>query len=412
MGKRKGDSIEVKIQHVVTQGPNDKAGWILARTQTGLDIPVELSEMSLSPLGYGLERIEGQTLDLTIKDFDEMNRPQLTNLNKVIKDLSDLRKQASIGSSNEEGDVNRKGLDLKGYVEEINEDKDRVVVVVPRAFGVVHHFEINKEYVPTKQLSNLRIGEGVIVRLLSRDGKDEIPADFLTEEELDKIPKDWSYDPTIAKVLVPYCLEDEDFSTWPARTEIIDLLKRHSWRYCFSARVVTTELYKYAYKVLKVNTRITGEVIEITKHQDGSSSGVNLQIEVETPQGTFPVLGFLPLAELSWHRITSPLDVINIQESVTVRILEVDADASPPKLILSRKKAFIAQASIPYSKVGVLIGRRGSRIKAIIGSNDVSIDTRAVPGNIIVQATFQSVRDSVCDSISSQVQGVGKWTKR
>jgi hypothetical protein len=294
----------------------------------------------------------------------------------------------------------------------VEEDEDRVIVAVPTVSGVAHQFEVNKEYVPMKQVSNLRIGEEVTIRLFPRDGKDEIPADYLTQEELDKIPKIWSIDRARAKVCVPYCLEDDDFNSWLARPEAIDLVKRHSWQYSFSARIMTTESYKRAYVVLKANTRITGQVAEITKHQDGSPSGVNIQVKVETPQGTSSILGFLPLAELSWHRIGSPLNVVNMDETITVRILDVDADALPPRLVLSRKKAFVAHATIPYSKIGILIGRSGSRVKTIIGSNDANIDTRTMPGNIIVQAASQSVRDSICDSISSQIQDIGKWSKR
>ncbi len=412
LDKKPGDTIEVKIQRVVTQDPNGKAGWLIARTKKGLDIPIELGEMSLSPLGYGLERIEGQTLELTIKDFDRMNQPQLTNLNKVIQGLKEIRQRASIRSSEQKQSIDRMGFEVKGYIAKVGEDEDRVIVVVPTVSGVVHQFEVNKEYVPMKRLSTLRIGEEVTIRLLSRDGKDEVPADRLTQEEIDKIPKIWSFDRARAKLRVPYCLGDDDFNSWPARPEVIDLVKRHSWQYSFSARIVTTEFYKRAYAILKANTRITGQVAEITKHQDGSPSGVNIQVKVETPQGTSSILGFLPLAELSWHRIDSPSKVVNMDETITVRILDVDADALPPRLVLSRKKAFIAHATIPDSKVGILIGRSGSRVKTIIGSNDASVDTRTMSGNVIVQAASQSIRDSICDSISSQVQGIGKWSKR
>lgn len=406
----KRGSIDVRIQRVVMRDPHDNAGWILARTQTGLDIPMELSEMSLSPMGYGLKRIEGQTLDLAIKDLDEMNRIHPNNIDKVIKDLRDLRKQAFSRNNNEMDDASEKKLELNGYIEEIKEDDNGIVVVVPRAFGVVHHFEINKKYIRISNPGDLQIGAEVIVRLIPREGEEKIRADFLKEEDIAKIPKEWSYDSVASKISVPYCLEDDNFIDWPLRPELIEYFKKRSWQYCFDASVVATKLEKDAYSALVPDNCVTGKIIKRTEYKDGKFSGFNFQVEVKTPQGNIPVLGFLPKSEFSWHNMASPNDIVNSQERMTVRILEVE-DSLPPRLKLSRKKAFMAEASIPRENVGYLIGKNHSTINEIL-KNDVQVDPDSVPGKIIVYAPTQTVRDLVCNQISLKVPSVGTWIRR
>lgn len=399
---RIGDTLEAKI-HRVARDPVGKGGWIVGRTEEGFEIPIEIGEMSLSPLGYGLERIEGQTLILTVMDLDETGLPRLSNIDKVIEDLSAIRKE-----------ISEKNI-FPGYVAAINEEEENAITVLVGEDGVVHPFEIYKDYVPGREISNLRIGEEVIVNLsLPKTGKDHIRADCLTQEEINniRILNEWEYDSDKSEVSFPYCLEAQDFNNWPARPEAIDFVKRHSWQYCFVARVVGTSSYRDAHRILMANTRIIGKVKEETKDREGKTSGVNVQIEVGTPQGTFSVVGFLPFGEVSWRRINSPLDIVSIDEKITCRTLEIDAEDLPPKLILSRKQAFVAQASIPYSKVGILIGKGGSNIRTITGDNDVNVDTRSTPGSVIVQAALQSIRDSVCEKISYQVPEIGKWTKK
>jgi len=219
LGKQIGDTLEVKI-HQVARDPIGRRGWIFARTEEGFDIPVELSEMSLSLWGPGLERIEGQTLSLTVKDLDEDGLPQLSNIDRVIEDLSAIRKEISEKNA------------FPGYVIEINEEEENTTAVMVRADGVVHPFEIYKDFVPGRELSNLRIGEEVVINLsLPRTEGDHVQVNRLTKEEIENIRMlpGGGYDREKGEVSFSYCLGDNDFNTWTARPEAIDFVKRHSW---------------------------------------------------------------------------------------------------------------------------------------------------------------------------------------
>mgnify|MGYP000936393555 CR=1 FL=1 len=411
LDKKKGDSIRVKIQRVFTRDPHDNAGWILARTSMGLDIPIELNEMSLSPIGHGLKRIEGQILDLAIKDISKTGWPQLTNIDKVINDLRDLRKQASSGSNNENDSTGGKHPELNGYVELIKEDCSGIVVIVPRAHGVIHHFEINKKYIQISNPEDLQIGDEVIIRLVSRKGEEKISADYLKEADTAKISKKWPCDPATSKLIVPYCLEDDDFYDLPLSPEAIDYYKKRSWQYCFDASVVARKLEKDAYGGLKQDNCVTGKIIETTEYKDGRFSGFSFQIEAKAGQETIPIMGFLPKSEFSWHEIESPMNIAKSQKRITVRILEIE-DTLPPRLKVSRKRAFIAEAMVPKENVGYLIGKNHSRINEIHKNNDVGVDPDSIPGKVFVYAPTKAIKDSVCEQISAKVPGAGKWVNR
>jgi HrpA-like RNA helicase len=91
----RGEKLKVKICQVF-RDPIGKDGWIEASTDEGFEIPIELSEMSLNPFGYGLELIKEENLSLFIKDFDEDGMPQLSNIANIINDLRALYNQQLI----------------------------------------------------------------------------------------------------------------------------------------------------------------------------------------------------------------------------------------------------------------------------------------------------------------------------
>jgi HrpA-like RNA helicase len=258
LGKRKGDTPEVKI-HKVCRDPVGRGGWILARTEEGFDIPVELSEMSLSPWGPGLERIEGKTLSLTVKDLYEDGLPQLSNIDRVIEDLGAMRKEVSKKST------------FPGYVVEINEEEETATAVIQRAEGIIHPFEIYKDFVPGRALSSLRIGEEVIINLsMPRTERDHIQVDRLTREEIDsiRILPGGEYVREKNEVSFSYCLGANDVNKWPARPEAIDFVRRHSFQYCLIARI---EALKERLSQLKEMDKVEGVVTQINYEEAGKT---------------------------------------------------------------------------------------------------------------------------------------------
>lgn len=230
--KKRGDSLRVKVYRVV-RDPIGRKGWASVRTPR-FEIPVELSDLSLSEWGPGLEQIEGRTLTLAVEDFNKDGSPRLSNIEKIIEDLKNLR--ALISESVEETKVSRrKFIKISGTVIEINKDEGKVIVAIAREGGVVHPFETIQSYVPENSIETLRVNEEIIVQIFAQSGKDRIPVDCLNSQEIEELPKNVTIEE--GKILAPFCLEAEDIENWPMRPEAAAFIRRHSWLYCLSVRI-------------------------------------------------------------------------------------------------------------------------------------------------------------------------------
>jgi len=258
--EKKGEYLKVKINQV-NRDPNGKSGWIIAVTEDGFEIPVEMAEMSLSYFGPGLKRIEGETLDLVIKDFNRAGCPKLSNIDRIIQDLKKIKKEIF----NNDSGINQ--INLKGYIEDIREE--RITVVVPRELGVVHSFEtvIDKKYLIRGEIDNLKIGQEIIVKLSSkRYERDKISIN-LTEEEYKTKPRDWEYDIDKGELFTPFCIE---YLKWRVRPEVADFIKRHSWQYCFDVKIVSLKL-KERLSSLNQGDSITGIVEKVIYDETGEN---------------------------------------------------------------------------------------------------------------------------------------------
>lgn len=377
------------------RNPYTKQGWIIARTPEGVDIPVEFSEITLSPLGYGLETLIGSKIELSVKSIDRVKgKVQLSNIDEVIKDLRNLYKRAQKGET----------ICLSGYVVDINEEKQNVTIAVPREFGVVHSFEIYKDFVPKQDINSLRIGEKCTLRLTPR-AYDKISWELLKKAGVKDIPKNWQKKWNTEKqeeeIHFPCCLEDQDLECWQVPENVKELVKKHSWQFCFGAKIQETEAYEDPYKIIQQGMRVKGKVIKILEPSN------TILIEIDLPEGAYPIEGRLPLKEISWKSIEAPLEVVKIGEIIDVKIINLNF----PPVIVSRKQSFVAEASIPFVMIPVLIGRGGCNIKALINDKDVNIHIDRVLGKVVVKAPSSSIRDYICERISSQIRGMGKWKK-
>ncbi|MBU4204826.1 hypothetical protein KKH26_01420, partial [Patescibacteria group bacterium] len=232
-----GNWFEATVRKVV-RDPSGKGGFVLISLNYDPDVSIEINTISLSPAGYGLEVLEGKTIDLCIESFDENGNPLLTNINQITKDLKVLREE--ISKSSEATKKSEKNyIELSALTTEINEDEEKAVVIITRKEGIIHFFEINQTYVPGKDLGNLRIGEEIVIRLISKTNGDEILVEYFAKEEIRDMPKGWGLNEIGDKVIVPLCLEDKDLEGWNVRPELIDFVKRHSWQYCLTVRIIS-----------------------------------------------------------------------------------------------------------------------------------------------------------------------------
>lgn len=229
-----GGEMEVKI-HRIVRDPVSKNGFALARTPE-FEIPIEFSELSLSDYGAGLELIEGETLSLTVSDYDKNGFLRLSNLKTVMDDLASIAEEVSESGQKTRGSE-RSFIDLSGILVEIVKDQEKAVVAIRREGGVVQVFDVNQTYVPGNNLKYLRLNEEVTVRLLPPNNGVEADADCLFDDVASR-PKSWKEGKTENKISVPACLTDKDLTKWNARPESVDYVFRRSWQYCLQARIV------------------------------------------------------------------------------------------------------------------------------------------------------------------------------
>lgn len=273
---KKGDAVNVKI-HCVARDPIGKNGWILGRTSNS-EIPIELSNMSLSDVGWGLELIEGETLLLTVKGFEASGLPQLSNIEKVMDDLKQIVKEVS----ESEDEIKGKELpyvDYTGTVIGIMRDQERAAVAIQKENGVVHIFEPSQASVPGSDLKYLRIGEEVIVRLILFSDVIEIGLpEKITEDEINKMPNSWKRT-NGSKISIPICLEDKDIRNWNARMESKEYVQRRSWQYCLQVRISL----KDRLSELVQGTVVKALVEKISQGKNGEFIGINVVLGDNIP---------------------------------------------------------------------------------------------------------------------------------
>jgi len=89
---KKENKAKVKIIKVF-KGPEDEKGWILARTEEGIELPLETSDLCFSFLSYGLKQLEGRWLELPVKHFTMSGRPILSNISRIITELQSIKQK-------------------------------------------------------------------------------------------------------------------------------------------------------------------------------------------------------------------------------------------------------------------------------------------------------------------------------
>ncbi|RLG70031.1 MAG: hypothetical protein DRO11_06795, partial [Methanobacteriota archaeon] len=300
--KRRGDKLAVRIERVM-RDPYGRRGWILSRTREGLEIPIEMRDMAISLwepfkiFGYSLEELEGEWLELHIRDFDLMGRPKLSNLARVIQDLEEIRKE-----TRERGE-----FQIEGRIEDIKEAEKKVVVACHRGLGVVHFFEVG---VHEWEIPYLHIGEKVKLSLSLREDESVYRYHPLLNYEIESLPEGWKYNE--GKIFFPYCLKESAAEEWEAPEEVLEDVYRSSWHYLFQGKIISRE----PYAVLKEGDRVQGKVVEKMRYKDSDRiAGVRVEVKVKN----FLIPGFVPLRELKWSeeegfwRIPEEDDVLDLE---------------------------------------------------------------------------------------------------
>lgn len=313
--KKIGEYLSVDIVKVV-RDPNDKGGWILSRTEEGLEIPIEMGDMSFSDLGYGLEKIEGMRLELSIKNFEGvMKRPRLSNLDRVIKDLEEIKREFSQPQKY-----------LEGYIEEIDVEEEKIIVVIPRDFGVIHLFEIkkspNEREISTRDFSGFIKGEKVVLSIeLEQKKKSSIKLYRpLLDYQIKSLPMDFEYEKEKNRLFFPHYMKENQLENWEVSQELKETIVKRSWRYAFNIKIA----YRETYKILAEGEIIKGKILEEKKYgkyhaSAGKVSGMAVQIEKDGVQ----FIGFLPISKIEKERYGDSRRIPEIGQAIMVKIIKV-----------------------------------------------------------------------------------------
>jgi len=254
--------------------------------------------MSLSEFGIGLERITGEKVKLKIKDFDINNIPILTNVENIINDLRLIKKKVE-----EDGNIQ-----LKGYIEDIETEINKVIISCPRENGVVHFFETSGKDIPLKDITKLKMGTEVNITLRLAKDKELWITQELSQYEINSLPKKLRYDFNRLRIFFPYCLEQADLQGWLTSNDLKELIVKRSWQYSFSAQ----------FNILEEGEIVEGEVIELTRYGDtGKISGAKVKIRKEEAE----LMGFVPMKFLKQTPVVGQLlklKVLSAEGSETI----------------------------------------------------------------------------------------------
>ncbi|MDP2629776.1 MAG: helicase-related protein [Candidatus Harrisonbacteria bacterium] len=209
---------------MVAREPHDWKGWILASTKDGLEFALESDDLSLDYLDYGTTCLIDKTLTLPVKEVMRNGTILLSNVDKIISELRQVRE--SIRQTGE--------AVFSSVIDSINQDKNRLTVCVINDNGSIYRFPLQ-----LVRLSNtLRIGDALPIKVTLENGQ-RYTYCFLEDYESESLPKDkrWKYNADSEKLTFPYFLDKETIDSFEASEELKDKILRDSWNYGFIAKI-------------------------------------------------------------------------------------------------------------------------------------------------------------------------------
>ena len=217
------EKAKVRINKVF-KSVQDKKGWILGETKEGFEIPIECSDLSLSHLISGMKYLEGSWLELDVKSVNVQDRPLLSNIEKIIKELEVLRDE--IISSGE--------IELDVIVDSINDTKNFVMLFTISESNSVYSFSTKLRFIPEW----LKIGDKVSIIVGVKDGR-SYEYCYLEDYQSESMPEeqDWEYDPESEQLFFPYFLDQEKVKYFDIDEEDKERIIKKSWLFGFRCRI-------------------------------------------------------------------------------------------------------------------------------------------------------------------------------
>jgi len=207
----------------VFKGPEDGKGWVLTKTEKGLEFPVEISDLCLSFLTEGIKSLEGQRMELYVRDETMHGLPILSNVDNIIDRLQERRKEIE-GSG---------ALQLSAKVDKIDRDRNFITAYVLEDCGMIYSFMIRPRNIP----KDMRIGQDISVSV-ELNSKRRFEDCLLGDYESKNLPDEegWEYDAENERLHYP-CFLDREFMRELDFAGLSEKILKASWFYGFWARM-------------------------------------------------------------------------------------------------------------------------------------------------------------------------------
>lgn len=217
----------VKIERVFV-GPEDRRGWVLAKTAEGVEFSIETADLSLSNLDYGLKCLEGKWLDLPVKEVNVRGVTILSNIKHIISGLEQVKE-----------DIIELGqVDFNATIDKIdtirNTIRNTITAFVVNNEGLLYTFQIDSRAVGER----FRIGDEIPITLTLKKGNRYAYRE-LEDYQAQSRPNGigWDYDRASEKLFSPYFLDEESLKDFEVEDEFKEKLFKNSWAFGFIARI-------------------------------------------------------------------------------------------------------------------------------------------------------------------------------
>lgn len=219
---------KVKIIKVF-KGPEDEKGWVLARTEEGIELPLETSDLCFSfdkktNLSYGLKQLESRWLELPVKYFTMSGRPILSNISRIISEFQSIKKKVD----------QEKMVKLEAMIDRIDINRKIIITVfIIDDNGTILTFLAWQR----SALDRFKIGDKVLIKLSLKDDRQGYDYQDLEDYQSDSLPTEegWGYDKESGQLTFPYFLDMEKLKDFDAEEEIKKRMIKKSWIFGFKA---------------------------------------------------------------------------------------------------------------------------------------------------------------------------------
>lgn len=317
------ERISVSVESIIGTDVYGQPGWAVMKHDTAGLFPIELSELSLSPSGYGLELIEGTEIILD-QVYDQQRSYKLSFIPTVISELGHLCDEVAMrekdASDNFESEYTTEAVIAKRL------PPDKVVAVVRTDNNAILHFTVRKEFIFIQNVNALDVGEKVTLKLRLNDKNCQHERQYsnLSLEEIASLPSDWTYNQSNEILTTPFCLKPNSELEKRINPNSLEKIVRRSWTSRLRARIVSSEKYYQAIAALR-DRDIEVHITKLMTYRGTTDiSGVVFEYHMTFFDEPYNISGFLRKKNVNHPNYDEWIRSLKPGDRITVTIKDID----------------------------------------------------------------------------------------